>query len=124
VPNFVGMNVTAVQQWASQNGANLQQQPAAAQSPQQQPGTITAQQPAPGSPYTQGETITVQVVPQNTPTMVPSLDGLTEQQATTLLESAGFQVSVARTGPGSRVWYYTPSGQEPPGTTVTIFVGF
>jgi hypothetical protein len=55
---------------------------------------------------------------------VPSPDGLTVQQATALLESAGFQVSVARTGPGNRVWFYSPSGQEPPGTTVTIFVGF
>jgi serine/threonine-protein kinase len=124
VPNFVGMNLTAVQQWASQNGANLQQQQDPSQATQQQPGTITGQQPAPGSPYAQGETITVQVVPQDTPTAVPSPDGLTVQQATALLESAGFQVSVARTGPGNRVWFYSPSGQEPPGTTVTIFVGF
>jgi len=124
VPNFVGMNVTAVQQWASQNGANLQQQPTPAQSTQQQPGTITGQQPAPGSPYTQGETITVQLVPQDTPTPIPSPDGLTAPQATALLESAGFQVTVTRTGPGNRVWYYSPSGQAPAGTTITVFVGF
>jgi serine/threonine-protein kinase len=124
VPNFVGMNVTAVQQWASQNGANLQQQPTPAQSTQQQPGTITGQQPAPGSPYAQGETITVQVVPQDTPTPIPSPDGLTAPQATALLESAGFQVTVTRTGPGNRVWYYSPSGQAPAGSTITIFVGF
>ncbi len=123
VPNFVGMNVTAVQQWASQNGANLEQQPDPGQVTQQ-PGTITGQQPAPGSPYTQGETITVQLVPQDTPTPIPSPDGLTAQQATALLESAGFQVTVTRTGPGARVWYYSPSGQAPAGTTITIFVGF
>ena len=122
VPNFVGTTLQAVQQWAGQHGANLQQQPD--QASQQQPGTITGQQPAPGSPYTQGETITVQVVPQPTTVAVPDPDGLTLQQATALLQSAGFQVSVARTGPGNRVWYYTPSGQEPPGTTIDIFVGF
>ncbi len=124
VPNFVGMNVTAVQQWASQHGANLQQQPAPAQSTQQQPGTITGQQPAPGSPYTQGETITVQLVPQDTPVPIPSPEGLTAPQATALLQSAGFQVSVTRTGPGNRVWYYSPTGDAPAGTTITIFVGF
>jgi beta-lactam-binding protein with PASTA domain/tRNA A-37 threonylcarbamoyl transferase component Bud32 len=123
VPNFVGMNVTAVQQWASQNGANLEQQPDPVPVTQQ-PGTITGQQPAPGSPYTQGETITVQLVPQDTPTPIPSPDGLTAQQATALLESAGFQVTVTRTGPGTRVWYYSPSGQAPAGTNITIFVGF
>jgi eukaryotic-like serine/threonine-protein kinase len=124
VPNFVGMNVTAVQQWATQNGANLQQQPTPAQSTQQQPGTITGQQPVPGSPYTQGETITVQLVPQDTPVPIPSPEGLTAPQATALLQSAGFQVSVTRTGPGNRVWYYSPTGDAPAGTTITIFVGF
>ncbi len=122
VPNFVGTTLQAVQQWAGQNGANLQQQPD--QTSQQQPGTITGQQPAPGSPYTQGETITVQVVPQPTTVAVPDPDGLTLQQATTLLLSAGLQVSVARTGPGNRVWYYTPSGQQPAGTNIEIVVGF
>jgi eukaryotic-like serine/threonine-protein kinase len=123
VPNFVGMNLTAVQQWASQNGANLQQQQDPGQATQP-PGTITSQQPTPGSPYTQGETITVQVIPQDTTTSIPNPEGLTEQQATTLLQSSGFQVSVTRTGPGNRVWYYSPFGQAAPGTTITIFVGF
>ena len=122
VPNFVGTTLQVVQQWAGQHGANLQQQQD--QQSQQQPGTITGQQPAPGSPYTQGETITVQVVPQPTTVAVPDPDGLTQQQATALLQSAGFQVAVARTGPGNRVWYYTPSGQEPTGTTIDLFVGF
>ncbi len=31
---------------------------------------------------------------------------------------------MARTGPGNRVWYYTPSGQQPTGTTINLFVGF
>ena len=39
VPNFVGTTLQAVQQWAGQHGANLQQQPD--QASQQQPGTIT-----------------------------------------------------------------------------------
>ncbi|MGH3152420.1 MAG: Stk1 family PASTA domain-containing Ser/Thr kinase [Streptosporangiaceae bacterium] len=124
VPNFVGMNVTAVQQWASQNGANLQQQPDPTPNPQQAAGTVTGQQPAPGSPYTQGEAITVVVIPQSTTVAVPNPDGLTVEQATALLQAAGFQVTVARTGPVDRVWYYSPSGQQPAGTMIDIFAGY
>ena len=123
VPNFVGMNINAVQQWAGQHGANLQQQPDQNQDGQQQPGTVSGQQPAPGSAYTQGETITVQVVPQNAQVDVPNPDGLTQDQATALLQSAGFQVIVEHVGPGNRVWTYSPSGPQPQGTTIAIFVG-
>ena len=46
LPNFVGMNLHAAQQWASQHGVTLQQQPD--HNSQQPPGTITGQQPAAG----------------------------------------------------------------------------
>ena len=38
-------------------------------------------------------------------------------------DASGFQVQVARTGPGNRVWFYSPRGTAPTGSTVTIFVG-
>ena len=64
------------------------------------------------------------VIPQATTVAVPNPDGLTLEQATALLQSAGFQVVVARTGPKDRVWFYTPSGQQPPGTDIELFVGY
>ena len=112
VPNFVGTTLQAAQQWAGQNGANLQQQPD--QQSQQQPGTITGQQPAPGSPYTQGETITVQVVPQPTTVAVPDPDGLTLQQATTLLQSAGFRSRWPAPARGTGCGTTAPPGSSRP----------
>jgi len=49
VPNFVGQNIAAAQQWAQAHGVNLQQQQD--QNSTQPQGTITGQQPAPGSVY-------------------------------------------------------------------------
>ena len=47
LPNFVGMNYQAAQQWASQHDVNLQQQPDT--NSQQPAGIITGQQPAAGT---------------------------------------------------------------------------
>jgi hypothetical protein len=41
-----------------------------------------------------------------------------------LLENAGFQVKVNRFGFTNKVWDYSPVGQAPRGSTITLDVGF
>jgi serine/threonine-protein kinase len=122
VPNFVGGNVQTAQQWAQQNGVTLNQQPD--NNSQQPAGTVTGQQPAAGASFQQGQAITVNVStgPQEVP--VPSPDGLSTAQATQLLQQAGFQVQVNKYGPFDKVFDYSPTGQAPRGSTITLYVGY
>jgi len=122
LPNFVGENVQTAQQWAQQHGVTLQTQQD--QNSQQPQGTITAQTPMAGSAYRQGQTVIVQV--SNGPALVPvpDVDGLNVNLATRELEAAGFQVQVETFGVvGNRVFDYSPVGQAPRGSTITIAVG-
>jgi eukaryotic-like serine/threonine-protein kinase len=122
LPNFVGMNIQQAQQWAQQHGVTLQIQQD--QNSQAQQGTITGQTPAAGSAYRPGQTVTVRV--SNGPALVnvPSVIGLNVNQATRLLEAAGFQVQVETFGlGGNRVIDYSPVGQAPAGSTVVLDVG-
>ncbi len=122
LPNFVGMNVQAAQQWAQQHDVTLQtQQNQNSQAPQ---GTITAQTPAAGSAYRPGQTVTVTV--SNGPALVnvPYVIGLNVNQATRELVAAGFQVQVEQFGMGgNKVIDYSPVGQAPPGSTIVLDVG-
>jgi eukaryotic-like serine/threonine-protein kinase len=121
LPDFAGMNIQAVQQWAQAHGVNLQQQQD--QNSTQPQGTITGQQPAPGSLYQQGETVTVVVSAQPAQVNVPDTDGMSVQQATQILQAAGFQVQVTSFGGASgTVFGYSPTGQAPPGSTITLEV--
>jgi eukaryotic-like serine/threonine-protein kinase len=121
LPDFVGMNIQAVQQWAQAHGVNLQQQQD--QNSTQPQGTITGQQPAAGSLYQQGETVTVVVSAQPAQVSVPDTDGMSVQQATQVLQAAGFQVQVSSFGgAGGTVFGYSPTGQAPPGTTIILEV--
>jgi serine/threonine-protein kinase len=73
--------------------------------------------------YQQGETVTVNVSAQPAQVNVPSTIGMRVQQATQLLQAAGFQVQVnALGGGGGRVIGYSPMGQAPPGSTITLEV--
>jgi serine/threonine-protein kinase len=122
LPNFVGENVQTAQQWAQQHGVTLQQQQV--DNSQAQQGTIISQTPAAGSAYRSGQIVTVQVA--NGPTLVPipNVDGLNVNLATRELEAAGFQVQVETFGvAGNRVFDYSPVGQAPQGSTITIAVG-
>jgi serine/threonine-protein kinase len=122
VPDFVGQNVQAAEQWASAHGANLQQQQV--QNSQQAQGTITNQEPAPGALYQRGETVVVNVSAGPPEVNVPDVAGLSVQQATQELEQAGFQVQANTFGLfGSRVFDYSPVGQAPRGSTITLDVG-
>jgi eukaryotic-like serine/threonine-protein kinase len=123
VPNFVGQSLQVAQQWASEHGANLQQQQD--QNSQQQPGTITGQEPAPGSLYQRGETVVVNVSTGPAEVPVPDVIGLTAGQATRELEAAGFQVQVNTYGLiGNRVFDYSPVSEAPRGSTIVLDVGF
>jgi eukaryotic-like serine/threonine-protein kinase len=124
VPNFVGESLEVAQQWASEHNANLQQQQD--QNSQQQQGTITGQEPAAGSLYQQGETVVVNVSTGPAEISVPYVIGMTVQQATQVLQAAGFNVQVQSYGldsnGGRRVWDYSPVGQAPRGSTILLDV--
>jgi serine/threonine protein kinase/beta-lactam-binding protein with PASTA domain len=122
VPDFVGQNVEAAEQWASAHGANLEQQQV--QNSQQPQGTITGQEPAPGALYQRGGTVVVKVSAGPPEVNVPDVAGLSVQQATQELEQAGFQVQANTFGLfGSRVFDYSPVGQAARGSTITLDVG-
>jgi beta-lactam-binding protein with PASTA domain len=53
---------------------------------------------------------------------VPDPTGLSVQDATQLLQNAGFQVKVNKFFFG-KVFAYSPTGQAPPGSTITLDVG-
>jgi len=121
LPNFVGMDYGAAQQWAQQHNVSLQQQP---DSNSQQPANIiTSQQPDAGATFQPGQTVIVHVStgPQLVP--VPDPIGMTAEEATRLLENAGFQVKVTRFGFSNKVWDFSPVGEAPAGSTITIDVG-
>jgi eukaryotic-like serine/threonine-protein kinase len=121
LPNFVGQQFPTAQAEAQQGGYQVQQQN---DSNSNQPaGTIVSQSPAAGTPITQGEVVTVQVSTGPPEVAIPSVQGLTVQQATQILQQAGFQVQVNQ-GLGGRVASTSPSGQAPQGSTITINVGF
>jgi beta-lactam-binding protein with PASTA domain len=122
LPSFLGENIQAAQQWAGQHGVTLNQQPD--NNSQQPAGTITGQQPAAGATVQPGETITVNVStgPQNV--NVPSPIGMSVAAATQTLQQAGFRVQVNRYGPFDKVFDFSPVGQAPRGSTITLDVGF
>jgi serine/threonine-protein kinase len=122
LPNFVGMDIGTAQQLAQQHQLTLQQQPDG--NSQQPANIITGQQPAAGATYQPGQTVTVNVStgPQLVP--VPDPIGMTVEQATQLLQNAGFQVTVHRFGFFNKVFDYAPVGQAPRGSTITLDVGF
>ena len=122
VPEFVGQNVQAAAQWASQHGATLKQQPD--NNSQQPSGTVTSQQPAAGTILPPGETITAGVSTGPQLVNVPNPTGLSVQQATQQLQAAGFQVQVNTYGFLDKVFDYSPAGQAPRGSTITLDVGF
>jgi eukaryotic-like serine/threonine-protein kinase len=89
-----------------------------------QPGnTIIRQSPAPGTPISSGEVVTVWVSQGPPGVTVPNVTGQNVNQAEQELTAAGFNVSVNQVGPGNQVVSYTPQGQQPQGTTITITVG-
>jgi serine/threonine-protein kinase len=122
LPNFTGMDIGAAQQLASQYKVNLQREPdAGSQQPQ---GVITGQQPAAGATFQPGQTVVVRVSTGPQLVSVPDPIGMSVTDATQLLQAAGFQVKVNRYFVGNKVFDYSPVGQAPRGSTITLDVGF
>jgi eukaryotic-like serine/threonine-protein kinase len=122
LPNFVGQQFSSAQGQAQSGGYQLQEQQVASSQP---PGTITAQSPAPGTPVTKGEVVTVQVSNGPPEAGIPDVTGMSVMAATAALQQAGFNVTVNRgLFGGDTVSAYSPTGQAPKGTTITLTVGF
>ncbi len=122
LPNFVGQDQHSIQQWAAQNGITLNvQQDTGSSQPQ---GTITRQSPAAGTPITQNETVTIWVSAGPPEIAIPNVDGEGVGQARQTLTKLGFTVNVSRFGPFNKVFQYSPNGQAPKGSTITLYTGF
>jgi eukaryotic-like serine/threonine-protein kinase len=122
LPSFVGQNVAAIQQWAGQNGIQLNvQQDTNSDQPQ---GTITKQSPGDGTPITQNETVTVYVSTGPPEVTIPDVTNQNVDQARKTLVQLGFKVNVNKIGPFNRVLTENPTGQAPKGSTITLYTGF
>jgi serine/threonine-protein kinase len=122
LPDFTGQPQTTAEQWAQQNGVSLNEQPARSSDAPQ--GTIVRQSPAPNTPVSKGEVVTVYISPGPPNVAVPNVDGEGVLQAYHRLRALGFQVTTQAAGPfGKKVFNYSPSGQAPKGSTVTIYYG-
>jgi serine/threonine-protein kinase len=121
LPDFTGQSIDSARQWASQNNVKLQEESAG--NSQDPAGTVVSQLPAAGATFQPGQTVVVQVStgPQLVP--VPAVIGMNVQDATQVLRQAGFQVKVNKFGFTNKVWDYSPVGEAPPGSTITLEVG-
>ncbi len=128
LPNFVGQQIAIAQAVAVAGGYSIN---AVGDNTSTQPaGTVTGQSPSPGTPITSGEVVTLQVsTGQGSPggqgeVAIPDVQGMTESQAETVLQAAGFNVQVSQGLIGQTVTSYSPTGQAPAGTTITITIGY
>jgi serine/threonine-protein kinase len=87
-------------------------------------GTIVRQSPEAGSPIYPSEVVTVYVSPGPPAVNVPDVTGLEVNQAEQALTSAGFSVTENQLTPGHKVISYSPTGQAPKGSNITINIGF
>jgi serine/threonine-protein kinase len=121
LPNMVGQNIDAEQQWASQNQVTLQPTQVDSSQPQ---GTIVAQSLPSQTPVTSGQTVGVSVSNGPPEVPIPSVDNQNCQQAQQTLQQAGFNVSVQQ---GffhrNQATGTSPSGQAPGGSAVTLMCG-
>ena len=122
LPNLVGQDINAIQQWAGQNNIQLQPTTVASSKPQ---GIIVAQGTPAGTPVPPGTTVSVSVS-QGPPEVQipPNLVGQPFQQVQQTLQALGFQVNGQQQfGFGQRVTSVNPSGQAPAGSTITVNYG-
>jgi eukaryotic-like serine/threonine-protein kinase len=122
LPDFTGMDIHAAEQLAGQDKVTLQQQQD--NNSQQAKGIITGQQPTAGGVFQPGQTVVVQVSTGPQLVAVPDPIGMSVQDATQLLESAGFQVKVNRFGFFNKVFDFSPVREAPRGSTITLDTGF
>ncbi|HEY1619464.1 MAG TPA: PASTA domain-containing protein [Streptosporangiaceae bacterium] len=120
LPDFIGGQVAAAEAAAAAGGYHIN--PVNDTKSTQPSGTVVRQSPVAGTPIHAGEVVTVYVSTGPPQVAVPNVDGMGAHQAAKTLEAAGFQVSVNK-GFGNRVTGYSPSGEAPAGSTITINVG-
>jgi eukaryotic-like serine/threonine-protein kinase len=124
LPSFVGLLLTQAEGEAGSAGVTLD--PVTAAKSDLPVGTVIRQSPAPSTAIKSGEVVVVWISPGPPEVPVPDVQGLPEQQAITELKAAGFQVSVDNPLDGiagSKVSSYSPTGQAPKGSTITIDIG-
>ncbi len=122
LPNFVGQQIATAQAAAAAGGYSIN--PVADNTSAQPAGTVTGQSPSPGTAITSGEVVTLQVSTGQGGVAIPDVQGMTASQAETVLQAAGFNVQVSQGLIGQTVTSYSPTGQAPPGTTITITIGY
>jgi len=121
VPNFVGQQKAVAEQWAQANGVSLNEVTVKSNQPA---GTVVQQSVPAGGSFTPHQVITVEISNGPPVVNVPNVQGQPVNQAEQELSQAGFQVKVVQVGPLNRVFNYSPSGQAPQGSTITLYVGF
>jgi beta-lactam-binding protein with PASTA domain len=121
LPSFVGQPLAAAQAAAQQGGYNIA--PQTVPKSLQPATTVLRQSPAAGTPIAPGEVVTVWVSPGPPLVNVPDVRGMTAHDAKQALEAAGFQVQEAGGHFGDKVTNYSPQGQQPQGTMITIMIG-
>jgi len=120
MPDFVGQPQAAADGWAQANGVKLDVVTVKSDVPA---GTIIRQSLPPGRAFTQGQVIKVTVSAGPPTVAIPNVDGLPVDRATHVLEKLGFSVEVHQVGPLDNVFNYSPNGQAPKGSTITLWVG-
>jgi beta-lactam-binding protein with PASTA domain len=121
LPNLVGQQIATAQTEAASDGFSLNQVTVTNSS--QPADTVIKQSPAADTPITSGEVVSVWVSQGPPGVAVPDVTGQHLNDAEAELAAAGFNVSVSQLGPGDRVITYSPQGQQPQGSTITITVG-
>jgi len=130
LPNFVGQQIGDVEAQAAAGGYTIN---GVADTTSPEPaGTVTSQEPAAGTPISPNEVVQVAVSTGQggqagqTPgdVGVPDVTGMSQDQATSTLQAAGFTVQVHQGLFGDKVTSYSPTGQAPQGSTVTINIGY
>ena len=68
--------------------------------------------------------VTIYISPGPPNVQIPNVDNEGVRKATRQLQALGFQVSLQQVGPfGNTVFNYSPSGQAPKGSTITLYYG-
>ena len=122
LPDLVGQNIDAVQQWAGSNQITVQ--PTTVQSSQAQ-GTIVAQSPPAQTPVKQGQTVSVSVSAGPPATQIPNVQGQNCGQAQRTLQQAGFTNINVQQGffHQNQATGTSPSGSAPTSTQITLDCG-
>ena len=122
LPNLLGQDISAIQQWAGNEDLTLQQTTVQSGKPA---GTIVAQSPAAGTPVRPGQSISVSVSAGPPGVAIPSVQGESCQQAYQDLSNAGFTNITVQQGffHKNQATGTSPSGQAPTDTPITLMCG-